>query len=68
MDMFSGIDNEVVMDVKDYIREKCGDNIASHIEFYISFYENILTAYGNYDDLENDEQAQAFSENIECEL
>ena len=45
MDMFTGKDNEIVMDVKDYIREQCGDEVASHIEFYINFYEKVLDRY-----------------------
>lgn len=51
MDMFSGVNNEVVMDVKDYIREKCGSDIAAHIEFYITFYERVLDSVKDYEQL-----------------
>lgn len=67
MDMFTGIDNEIVMDIKDYIRSRCGDSIADHIEFYISFYESVLSAYSSYDNLEND-NATAFIEDVVSEL
>lgn len=68
MDMFSGLNGEIVMDFKDYIRSQCGDNIANHIEFYVSFYERILTAYESYDDFESIDNCTRFIEDVECEL
>ena len=65
MDMFSGINGEIVMDVKDYIREKCGNEIFDHIEFYITFYERVLSAYeSNHES--ND--YEGFYDDVVCEL
>lgn len=68
MDMFTGLNNTIVMDVKDYIREQCGSEIATHIEFYINFYEAVLAAYNKYDTFETVDNMESFIEDIECEL
>ena len=63
MDMFSGVNGEIVMDVKDYIREKCGSEIFDHIDFYITFYERVLEAY----ETEQDDY-ESFYDDVVCEL
>jgi len=71
MDTFITNDNKIVIGLDgaiDVIREKCGDDIADNIGFYFEFYSYVLSAYSSYDNLENEEQAQSFIEDIEAEL
>lgn len=68
MDMFSGLNGEIVMDIKDYIRSNCGDSIANHIEFYINFYESILDSYDKFSDFSTIDNCQEFIEIVESEL